>query len=754
MNDALKYYICEKCGGELSRVEDGHFYCKYCKVDYYKEITLPEGLVIDLHNAGMDRNIRKFEDALNKYDIIISKYPECFDAYWGATLSDYGIQYEKDYDGRMIPTVHRFSETSVYENSYYVNTIRFCKSEQEKERIEKSAGEIERIRSEIKKTVGAQKPYDIFLCYKETPIGDDGGYTSEFYWADDLYRRLSGEGYKVFFAKESLPVAKGDYEAHIFPALRSAKLMLILATSVENLESVWVKNEWSRFIRFSKENPSSGKRFKLIGSGFKPEKLPRELRNEQMLNHDSMGWVDQLYSIISDTFRDEKKEEEERKRREKEEQAARFAKMLEEERGKWTAEEQRKRKEEERKKSEEEELKKREEDRRKREEEERRKREEEESRVKVGESIKFGSYPQDRSGKKAEIKWIVLDVKDGKALVVSQKALDCQKYNETETDVTWETCTLRNWLNNEFLNTAFTAEESDAISPVTLPDIPFDDDDAKDKLFLLNTAEAKKYFISNSDKFCKSTGYAASKGAYIDKDSGNSEWWLRTSGAEPTYAVSVSYSGMINYYGSSVDSDYTAVRPAMWIDLDELFGEANKIPCALCGGKLKKIDENHYECTACGERFYKNPLSDTDSDAPVLVSLLCERCGGKLNIGEHFYECPYCKHKISKKQFSENVAAGIIYVEKQLDDGFYIGYTKNGVPNGSGKITYKNGNVYEGGWNMGVPCGDGKVSFTNGDVFEGVFKIGKSKTKGIMTYVNGKKAKGRLKNGVFKKRLF
>lgn len=257
--------------------------------------------MLDLHSANRTRSLQRFEDALNEYDRIIASYPDCFEAYWGATLSDYGVQYEKDYDGKMLPTMHRFSEIPVFENKYFKNATKYCKNESELARIKKSAENIENIRIDIKKTVGTQAPYDIFLCYKETPI-DGNGLTPEYYWASELYINLRSKGYNVFFAKESLPATKGHYEAHIFPALKSARLMLILTSSIANIESVWVKNEWSRFIRFAKENPSDGKRFKVIQSGFKPEQLPHELRNEQVLNHNSLSWIEQLNDILKATF--------------------------------------------------------------------------------------------------------------------------------------------------------------------------------------------------------------------------------------------------------------------------------------------------------------------------------------------------------------------------------------------------------------------------------------------------------------------
>lgn len=63
--------------------------------------------------------------------------------------------------------------------------------------------------------------------------------------------------------------------------------------------------------------------------------------------------------------------------------------------------------------------------------------------IKIGSIIEFGSYPYEADGTVAPIKWRVLDVKENKALLITDKGIDCKKYNEEEVDITWETCTLR-----------------------------------------------------------------------------------------------------------------------------------------------------------------------------------------------------------------------------------------------------------------------------------------------------------------------
>ena len=75
----------------------------------------------------------------------------------------------------------------------------------------------------------------------------------------------------------------------------------------------------------------------------------------------------------------------------------------------------------------------------------------------VGDFIAFGKYEQDNdtTNGKEDIVWTVLEIKDGKALIMSAYCLDNKQYNTSKAYVTWETCTLRKWLNNDFINAAF-----------------------------------------------------------------------------------------------------------------------------------------------------------------------------------------------------------------------------------------------------------------------------------------------------------
>ena len=197
--------------------------------------------------------------------------------------------------------------------------------------------------------------------------------------------------------------------------------------------------------------------------------------------------------------------------------------------------------------------------------------------AKVGDYVFFGAYEQDNntSNGKEYIEWLVLEVKDGKALVISKYALDCQQYNTSDTDVTWETCTLRKWLNNDFLGAAFSADEKSMIPTVTVSEEKNPDystnpgNTTQDQVFLLSITEANKYFSSDSARQCKPTEYAVAGGAYVNSPNDNCRWWLRSPGGSQSGAAGVGSDGGVSGGGiGRIVDGYSAVRPALWIDLN------------------------------------------------------------------------------------------------------------------------------------------------------------------------------------------
>lgn len=207
----------------------------------------------------------------------------------------------------------------------------------------------------------------------------------------------------------------------------------------------------------------------------------------------------------------------------------------------------------------------------------------------VGGIVTFGTFPQTKEGTdQTPIEWIVLDYDEvsHKALLLSRYGLAAVPYN-TEYDITWEKCTLRAWLNGEFLNKAFSATEQSAILMTKVDNSKSQGysewntdggNNTEDQIFLLSYAEANKYLgvIYNDSNNLKSrvapTAYALARGAWTS-DSNNTEdgaaagwWWLRSPGYNSDRAANVFTDGSL--LDRQVYLNYGVVRPAFWLNLE------------------------------------------------------------------------------------------------------------------------------------------------------------------------------------------
>lgn len=193
-----------------------------------------------------------------------------------------------------------------------------------------------------------------------------------------------------------------------------------------------------------------------------------------------------------------------------------------------------------------------------------------------GNYVSFGCYPQTASGTdESPIEWQVLDRDGNKALLISRYALDCQPYNYLDDEyVTWETCTLRSWLNGKFLRQAFNAEEQCGILTTTTTAAKNStykrnnpENDTQDKVFLLNSDEVEKFYTSEAVRICRSTAYAEKQG--LDTNNNGVCWWWMRSPTSGHYPFCIDNDGDIHWLGHYLGNDFSrGVRPALWVDLD------------------------------------------------------------------------------------------------------------------------------------------------------------------------------------------
>lgn len=803
------------CGGSLE-VEKGQTICEceYCGTKQTVSSTDDE-ITTNLYNRANNLRMKsEFDKAQEIYEKIITKNPNEAEAYWGVILCKYGIEYVEDPDTyKKVPTCHRTQLESVLTDVDYLSAIEKADSSQ-KLIYEQEAKKIDKLQKDILAIVHNEKPFDVFICYKETD--ESGKRTVDSALANDIYYQLTQEGLKVFYAAITLENKLGqEYEPYIFSALNSARVMLVVGTKPENFNSVWVKNEWSRYLKLMKNDRSKtlipcfrdmdaydlpdefshlqAQDMSKIGfindvvRGIKKLITPTKTQSESTVivessNTDTAPLLKRAFMFLEDGKWQDADEYCERVldidpenaqaylgklmaelRVRKREQLAdceepfdnrdNFSKVIRFGNGKleaemrgyithinernenahlmaiyneavtamdkadtekdyksaaelfdaivdfkdseilaqqcldkaeicrkdsiyksavarknaniiksleeaivffksipgWKDSEEQiydcQRKIEEMKVKEEERLRKAEEryiaaeKRRKK----RKKqyaigsaiigaclifaivlftviipnnrynkavalidegsvveayealmslgkykdsadkassiydkyKEEKLKVAKTGDYVFFGAYEQDNdtSNGKEDVEWLVLEVKDGKALVISKYALDCKPYNTSDTDVTWETCTLRKWLNNDFINATFSVNEKAMIPTVAIsadenPKYRTEPCDAtKDQVFLLSIAEANKYFNSDKARQCKPTDYAVANSTTKYSYSDNCLWWLRSPGDIQSYAAEVLSSGYVLEDGVNVDNHNNMVRPALWIEI-------------------------------------------------------------------------------------------------------------------------------------------------------------------------------------------
>jgi tetratricopeptide (TPR) repeat protein len=152
-----------------------------------------------------------------------------------------------------VPTCHRVQNESILADADYLAALEHAEDSYTKSLYEAEAKRIGDIQKDILSISTKEKPYDVFICYKETT--ESGTRTKDSTTAQDIYYQLENEGFKVFFSHITLEDKLGQqYEPYIFAALHSAKVMVVIGTKKEFFNAIWVKNEWSRYLALMKKD--------------------------------------------------------------------------------------------------------------------------------------------------------------------------------------------------------------------------------------------------------------------------------------------------------------------------------------------------------------------------------------------------------------------------------------------------------------------------------------------------------------------
>lgn len=289
-------FKCKMCGGDIEVVEGSNIgKCLYCK----STMTLPSvdnEKLLNLYNRANNLRLsNEFDKAYGVYETILEIDENQLEAHWGLILCRYGVEYVDDpKTKKKMITCHRTKYESVLTDPDY--KIIISKAYGEALNIYKEeAKTISNIQKKALEISNNEEDYDIFICYKE---GDkNGDRTTDSVIAQDIYNKLTDLNYKVFFARITLADKLGEeYEPYIFSALNSSKVMLVVGTNADNLNSVWVKNEWSRYLDLIKNKKK--KVLIPVYSKMDAYELPEEFSMLQALCIDKVGSMQDLITAV------------------------------------------------------------------------------------------------------------------------------------------------------------------------------------------------------------------------------------------------------------------------------------------------------------------------------------------------------------------------------------------------------------------------------------------------------------------------
>ena len=206
------------------------------------------------------------------------------------------------------------------------------------------------------------------------------------------------------------------------------------------------------------------------------------------------------------------------------------------------------------------------------------------SAVQPGDLVAFGTYEQDGvyNNGKEDVLWIVLEVENDCAMLLSLYTLDCHAYHDSAELITWESCALRAWLNNEMLNELFSPDEQAAILVTDVDNSSAQGrkewsgvggENTQDRLYLLSYQEALHYLGNDVNTLSLATTQAMQNGVFnckgfIDRVVHFGAWWLRSPGRGNAFAASVGCYGGVGKY-TEVTNKYYGVRPVLWVNLNE-----------------------------------------------------------------------------------------------------------------------------------------------------------------------------------------
>lgn len=296
--------------------------------------------------------------------------------------------------------------------------------------------------------------------------------------------------------------------------------------------------------------------------------------------------------------------------------------------------------------------------------------------LKIGDTLTIGKWEQNNNtadGAEA-LTWRVIDMKEGKAVLLSQNVIDCQKFGS---NASWKASSVRAWLNETFYPTAFEDSEKafilKKINQTQTADLSATET-TEDYAFVLSVDEARM-ISKNIDGILKSkaTESALKKGIFYGDD-GSGYWWLRTPGNDSSHTAYVTTDGKIYLAGCKTDyASVGGIRPAVYIDLNKSGYGGNTLTINYVYNNGKVAAESYFAGISSGEKY--------DIKSPDISGYVADKANvsGTMETSDVVVTVTYKSNvKLERKITNPTKASGT--------NGTVV--LNKIVPVGDGKVTY------------------------------------------------------------------
>ncbi|MGN0804377.1 MAG: leucine-rich repeat protein [Candidatus Coproplasma sp.] len=332
--EEIKVTKCKTCGEplDMSTAKDGVLECKFCATVYTlpKNDSSPEAYSY-LNLGEHELDVCNWEGAISAFKKALENSVNEPEVYWGLARANYKVQFIKDeVNNRLQPICHELSSRKFVDSLDYQKALTLATYTQKKE-YEKKAQEIDYIKEEFYNLSQSGLDFDSFICVKVT--GADGGKTEDYKDAEYIYDLLKNKGYSPFFSERSIRNRTGaDYEAMILYALYSAETMLVVCRNEEYLQTPWVKNEYTRFLRLINDEEKDSDSITFVYNGKPIDRLPGRQGKLQGIDFANRGADNEILDFVerhTPEARARREEEAKKKQSQSEEQEKRLKEMQE-----------------------------------------------------------------------------------------------------------------------------------------------------------------------------------------------------------------------------------------------------------------------------------------------------------------------------------------------------------------------------------------------------------------------------------------